>query len=273
MRGLIRHNDYEVEYFVFGTGPETLIAFHGFNNNAWDFHDLGTICGNQYSVLAVNIFFHGSSRVQDRVISRGFSLKDLKDLFRDIYNILPTDKYTLMGYSLGGRICLKLFELYPDKIDRIILLAPDGIRVSRFYLFLTRTFAGRFILKKVIYRPEIFFIVARMLRKSGIVGEKKYQFAVNNFDNRHRREKVYQVWMTLRNVISKNSSIKSLLGRYDVHLFLFFGKYDRIIPSSIGRRFARGAENHVHFYELDEGHRMIRPDTLRKVMKIVNNQP
>lgn len=245
-----------------------MIAFHGFNNNAQDFACLEEIAGEGFTIISINIFFHGSSKVNERMIEKGFSIDDLKTLFEDIYKIRQSEKYILLGYSLGGRIVLKLLEIFPDKIEEIILIAPDGIRISPFYLFFTRTTPGRFLLRKAVQRPQFFYVVSDLLRKMRIVDEKKYQFARNNFDGLQKREKVYQIWLTLRNVISDNKTVKELLRKHNIRLHLFFGKYDKIIPSSIGRRFRKGSEKNIIFHELEEGHRMIRPDVLEKVIKI-----
>ena len=267
MRGVIHHADYELEYFIFGKGPKTMLAFHGFNNSAHDFESLGEVAGNLYTIISVNIFFHGNSTVEERMIQKGFSIEDLSVLFTDLYNVKPTEKYTLIGFSLGGRIVLKLLELFPEKIEEIILLAPDGFYTSPFYLFLTRTKAGRLVLKQTIKNPGTFNNIAGILRKTGIISEKRYQFARNNFDNSDRREKVYQVWLTLRNVLSKKGTIKELLVKYDIKMHLFFGKYDKIIPPSIGLNFSKGSEKHVFFNELEEGHRLMRKDIFEKVLK------
>ncbi len=269
MRGLISHEDYKLEYFIFGSGPKTIIAFHGFNNNAHDFESIGEFAGDRYTTVSINIFFHGGSSVKERMIEKGFSREDLKTLFADIYNIRKSDKYTLLGYSLGGRIVLKLLELFPEKIEEIILMAPDGIKISPFYLFFSRTKPGRALLKRAVNDPSIFNSISEFLRKTGLVSEKKYQFAKTNFDDLKQREKVYQIWLSLRNVLSDKNDIKALLKKHNLRIHLFFGKYDKIIPPSVGRNFSKGAGKHVVFHELEEGHRMIKPDILEKVLKIV----
>ena len=269
--GLISHPDYKLEYFLYGTGPRTLIVFHGFNNNAQDFESLGRIAGERYTIIAINIFFHGNSTVENHLIESGFSNDDLRQLFGDIFNVRPADKYTLMGYSLGGRICLRLFELFPTMIDEIVLLAPDGIRINPFYKFLTGTGIGRGIMRYAVHNPGLFESLAGFLRRTRIVSEKRYQFARSNFENEEKREQVYKVWMTLRNVRSERTSIKNLLQKTGVRLHLFFGKFDKIIPVSIGRNFQKGAEKQIRLNVLEEGHRLVKPETLQKVMNLIKN--
>ena len=52
-------------------------------------------------------------------------------------------------------------------------------------------------------------------------------------------------------------------------MYLFFGKFDKIIPTSIGKKFMNGVEKQVRLYELEEGHKLVKPEVLEKVMKFV----
>ena len=54
MRGLIKNSNYDIEYFVYGTGNKILLAFHGFNNHAEDFKIFGNTFGNEFTIVAIN---------------------------------------------------------------------------------------------------------------------------------------------------------------------------------------------------------------------------
>jgi len=269
MRGLITHKDYEIEFFEYGNGSHIIFAFHGFNNHAEDFKAFGEIAGNEYKVVAINLFFHGDSHAHTDIVERGFSIDDLKKLFDSISALFPAEKYTLMGYSLGGRIVLKLLEIYPEKIEKIILIAPDGIRISPLYRYLTQFTAGQTLFKRVADNPTYFFVLARLIKSFRIVGEKKYAFAINNFDTKQKREKIFLVWMIFRRIISEGSKIKDVIKKYNIPVHLFFGKHDKIIPPSIGIRFQKGMEKYVTLNTLDSGHRLLKENTLKEIAEIL----
>ena len=265
MRGLIKNSNYDIEYFVYGTGNKILLAFHGFNNHAEDFKVFGNTFGNEYTIVAINLFFHGQSQAQNHIVEKGFSIYDLKNLFDEIADLFPAEKYSLMGYSLGGRIVLKLIEIYPEKIEKIILLAPDGIRISIMYRFLTQTFPGNRLLKRVVDNPSIFFSLAGFLRKTGLLGEKKYQFTLGNYDSKTKRQKVYQVWMVLRKIISKKSEVKNAIRKNNLPVALFFGEYDLIIPPSIGKKFQKGMGKYMSLHILKSGHKLLKEDIVKEI--------
>lgn len=265
MQGMIHHADYSIEYFKFGRGQKIMFAFHGFNNHARDFKILEDFLGDTYTIVSFNIFFHGESNAKNFLVERGIQKEDFAEIFRELKERFPAQEYTLMGYSLGGRIVLKIMEMYPEHTEKLILLAPDGIRLNPFYLFLTHTLLGKKLLFLVIHHPSIFFITARILRKTGLVSEKKYSFARNNFDTISKREKVYLVWMILRKVISKKEELKNIIRRHKIPVYLFFGEKDKIIPPSIGWKFSNGVEKHVFINILDAGHKLINS----RVMSLV----
>lgn len=269
MRGIIKHKEYEIEYFTYGSGPKPLIAFHGFNNNASEFKPLGDFAGNEYFIIAINIFFHGDSHAVTNLVEKGFSMDDLKELFNEIKSLRPSEKYTLLGYSLGGRIVLKLLEVFPEEIEAVILLAPDGIRISPYYRMLTQTSIGRRLLKRVVDKPKVLLFGARLLKKSGILSRHNYKFGLSNFDSRAKREMVYKVWMTLRMFIPDKKVVKDLLKKHHIHLHLFFGKYDRIIPTSIGRKFSKGSEEFITLNVLETGHHLLKEKNLQEVARII----
>ena len=269
MQGLIKNSDYDIEYFVYGNGHKILLAFHGFNNDAEDFKVFEKTFGNEYTIVAVNLFFHGKSHAKNHLVEKGFSIYDLKNLFDEIADLFRAEKYSLMGYSLGGRIVLKLIEIYPEKIENIFLLAPDGIRISFMYRFLTQTFQGNKLLKRVVDNPSIFFALASFLRWTGLLGEKKYQFTLGNYDSKTKREKVYLVWMTLRKIISSNTEVKKVISKYKIPVHLFFGKYDLIIPESTGKKFQKGMEIYIYLNVLESGHKLLKENTVKEISEIL----
>ena len=273
MRGVIKNSDYEMEYFVYGSGKKILFAFHGYNNHANDFKVFENYLGKEYTIVSVNLFFHGDSHAMDHLVEKGFSIDDLRIFFDELALLFPAEKYSLMGYSLGGRFALKLLEVIPEKIERIILLASDGIHINMMYRFLTQTWLGKIVLKKVVDHPGLVFTLGKIIWKTGLVSEKRYQFTLSNYDTKSKREKVYRVWMTMRKIVSKNSHVKFLIRKYYIPMHLFFGKHDQIIPPEIGKKFQKGMEELISLNILDSGHQILKEMNLTEIAsKLLENK-
>ena len=136
----------------------------------------------RYTIVSVNLFFHGKSFSEKGVFKPGFSEKDLNGLFERFLLEFKATRFSLMGYSLGGRVVLQLAINYAERINRVFLLAPDGLKISRWYRFVTHWRIGRRIFKRIVRNPKRFFSVAGFFHKLRLVGTKQYKFALSNFD-------------------------------------------------------------------------------------------
>jgi pimeloyl-ACP methyl ester carboxylesterase len=257
--------NYTCEYQLFGNGKKILFAFHGFNNNAGNFSELEPLLRDSHQIISINLFFHGKSSVEEHLVEKGISTEDLSDVFQKLMLKFPSPVYELIGYSLGGRVALKIFELFPSRIKRIYLLAADGLRINRVYTFLTGSQVGRMLFRRAVQNPARLFRLASFFRRTTIINPKKYEFALGNFDTDIKRKKVYNVWMTFRRILPDIKKVASLAKKHGTQIHLFFGKYDTIIPSRLGNKLADYGGNQVKVHILETGHRLLTVEAFRPV--------
>src|SRR5260370_41963530 len=98
------------EYEVFGNGSEILLAFHGFANHPSDFKVFEPALGTKFKIISFHLPYHGPvpSDLSGKEIS--YSKEDLKQLFKKFFALNSIKNFSLMGYSLGGKIALQLME-------------------------------------------------------------------------------------------------------------------------------------------------------------------
>lgn len=266
--GIISWKGFHWEYFVYGEGPEVLFAFHGFDNDAVDFSVFEKDLGKRYTIVAINLFFHGRSFTEKGIFKPGFTTQDQQELFKRFLVEFDCKRFSLLGYSLGGRVVLQLAIDFSDRINRIFLLAPDGLKIGYWYLFVTHTRIGRFLLERVVKHPDHFFFVARFLRSIRVIGEKPYKFALNNFDNAEKRRKVHDVWILFRHILPDPFLVKIALEEHQVSLHMLFGVHDTIIPAAWGKRFMRGLDVPVTLDVLEMGHNMLKQKVAKEVARL-----
>lgn len=113
-------------YQWFGAdAPRILVLVHGLSSPSWVFSGLTrslTMAG--YRVLSYDLYGRGFS---DRVAgqqSLAFHSAQLKALL----DALEIDEpVALLGYSMGGAIAATFAAAEPDRVDRLVLLAPAGV--------------------------------------------------------------------------------------------------------------------------------------------------
>lgn len=96
-----------------------------------------TPLSEMFQVYAPDLPGYGQSDKPDITYSLDFYV----DFLREWMKQLGLDQVHLVGLSLGGGIAIRFATMYPDKVDRLVLVAPYGIfnklnshRLSYFYV-------------------------------------------------------------------------------------------------------------------------------------------
>jgi pimeloyl-ACP methyl ester carboxylesterase len=183
---------------------------------------------------------------------------DLKELVETCLAQNSVKTFSLMGYSLGGRIVLQLISLFTDRINTVILFAPDGIRNNWENSFITKTSFGKMVYQRIINNPSRLFKIVTLLKTIKLINPKLSDFVHNQLSTREKRQLVWDVSRYLQNIKPDVSNIQRIINTNKINIHLFFGKYDSIIPPSIGKRFVRGLNNKSVLHIVESGHNLVR---------------
>jgi 2-succinyl-6-hydroxy-2,4-cyclohexadiene-1-carboxylate synthase len=105
-----------------------LVLLHGFTHTGASWDPVVTALGERYLALAPDIRGHGASSSLEPVT--------LDSVLEDLARLLPS-RFTLAGYSMGGRIALHAALALPARVQRLVLigaspgLADPGERAAR----------------------------------------------------------------------------------------------------------------------------------------------
>lgn len=116
----VQIDDISISYYIKkASEPEdkVILFLHGFpfNKNSWKAQLEGL--EDNITGLAIDIRGHGLSTSGHGFFSIDLFVKDLNKLMEK----LGFDKVILCGVSMGGYIALRSYELFPDKIEGLIL--------------------------------------------------------------------------------------------------------------------------------------------------------
>lgn len=109
----IENIKYHIE--IKGEG-KPIICLHGFSENlsTWNLLKL-----DEYQLILIDLIGHGES--DKPYLRKYYSLKVMiKHLNKLIYQ-LGLKKYSMLGYSMGGRVALAYVLAYPNEIHKLIL--------------------------------------------------------------------------------------------------------------------------------------------------------
>ena len=266
MRTIIyNHKNSKIVGVRYGEGPQKVICLHGYGEDAQKFAFLEKSLGNQFSFYCINLPFHGETNWQS---TEALSPAELSGIIEKIIEgDTENSPCFLLGYSLGGRIALSLYEQNPKKYSKLILLAPDGFTVNPWYWFATQTTVGNKLFRFTMKNPGWFFSLAKKLNQWKIINDSVFKFAHYYIDDANARELLYKRWTVLKNFKPDLAKIKTLAKENGTKVFLFYGRFDRIILPRKGKQFCSTIGNLGSVTILPAGHQLLNEKSLEEISK------
>lgn len=236
-----------------GNGAHLLICLHGFGESAAHFALLTEGLGARFTIVALDMPLHGRTEWKEE---REFTRADLKAVIQMVMQQEQQQRYSLLGYSMGGRLALCMVEEMAVQLQYVVLLAADGIKNNPWHLFATQTSLGNRLFKYVAYHPQVFFALLSSWHKLGLLNESVHKFAFNSMNQQEKRLLVYHVWTCMRRMMPDLKLCRQLLARHRIYALLIYGKYDRIIPHTLGTRLVDGSFP-GEILVLEKGHQLL----------------
>lgn len=106
-----------LNYKQVGEGDDVLIILHGLFGSLDNWKTPGKFLSKNRKVITVDQRNHGRSFWDDE-ISYDLMAEDLKKLVDE----LNLTNFTLMGHSMGGKTALRFTQLYPEHINKLIVV-------------------------------------------------------------------------------------------------------------------------------------------------------
>lgn len=132
---VLNGNDYS--YLDSGSGPAVLFI-HGLTGSSRNWAHLVNELNGDHRVLAPDLHGHGSSAKP----MGDYSISAHAATLRDLLDQLGVDRVTLVGHSLGGGIAMQFCYLFPQRVERLVLVASGGFGRSVSPLLRSATLPG-----------------------------------------------------------------------------------------------------------------------------------
>ncbi|MBA3827542.1 MAG: alpha/beta hydrolase [Taibaiella sp.] len=258
--GYVRIESGKLHYLRSGNGKKILLAFHGYGNSASLFSSFTNYLGKEYTIISIDLPYHGKSEWSEKEALKKKDIIILADHFTKQHHV---EKISLLGYSIGGKVCLSMVQEIPEKIDKVLLIASAGLIFEPFFHFVTRNFAGRKLFTGLLTNPKKYLQVIDWLKNRKLIAENRYRF-VNYVQSEESRKFLLRAWPALKNMVPDQRKLKAIIRQYRIPICIFMGKYDKIIPADTALRFQKGLDT-VSVTILPKGHRVFDAETLQQI--------
>ena len=237
-----------VSWYRWGSGPGLIVALHGFGERALSFAPWGEALPEGFSLFAPDLPFHGDSHWKENT---PFTPDQLRTLIHKMTG--SEDPFILCGYSMGGRLCLSFAQAFPREVSRLVLLAPDGLKVNFWYWLSTQTAWGNRLFRYTMEHPDLFLKTVHLLGKRLLLNQGIVKYIQRYLGEDARRQDLYRIWTCMRAFRPDLDAVRS----HHIPTRLVFGRYDRIIQPSQGYRFQKKAGEDCAVTELPTGHQLL----------------
>jgi pimeloyl-ACP methyl ester carboxylesterase len=115
-------NGRELAFLDSGKGP-AILFIHGLTGSHRNWAYLIKALKADHRVLAPDLWGHGESAKPMGDYSLGAHAATLRDLL----DLLGIERVTLVGHSFGGGISMEFCYLFPERVERLVLVSSGGL--------------------------------------------------------------------------------------------------------------------------------------------------
>jgi pimeloyl-ACP methyl ester carboxylesterase len=259
---------HELSYVDSGSGPVVLFI-HGILGSQRQWEHLIDSMDEDHRVVLPDLFGHGESAkpVGD------YSLSAHAAAMRDLLDHLGIERVTLVGHSLGGGIAMQFFYLFPDRVERLVLVSSGGLGRELNVLLRSATLPGAASVLSVIASAPVLSRVEALGRGASKVGWRPgadVGAIWRGFSSLGDGESRRAFLATTRAVIDIGGQTISahdhLEGALPIPTMIVWGSKDRMIPASHALSLEKKLpdcrvemfEGAGHFPHLDDPERFVR---------------
>lgn len=259
----ITHGHSRIHYLRMGTGAEWLFCFHGYGENADSFRLLEPALGARFTIIAIDLPFHGKTIWNDELLFTPESLVGLINLVKP--QKMPMH---LLGYSMGGRIAMQLVQLIPEQVGKLVLIAPDGFHKNKWQWIATRTKAGNRLFRYFMHRPAAVLALTDRAAKFGLYSKSLQKFIHYYLDDAEQRLLLYRRWTTLRGFRARKVLLRQIVLAHKIPVRLLFGKHDHVILSKHAAAFAN-SNPLIELKVIEAGHQLLKQKYLPQILDAI----
>lgn len=246
------------------------MCLHGYGESQQSFHFLEKYLASDYTIIAIDFPFHGETQWEEGMLFTTNDLLAIADSLRSKHGD-ETSRFTILGFSMGGRIALQLLQAIPEQIDKVILLAPDGLKVNFWYWLATQTYIGNKLFAFTMKHPGWFFFFLKAGNRLGLINQSVLKFTRFYIDDISARRQLYERWTCMRSIKPDLTLIKKIIRTHQIPVRLLYGRYDRIIRHERGEKFRDGIESLCTLQIIQAGHQVLQEKHVSQIIQLIQS--
>ncbi len=251
---IAQYKQLRIRYIKAGEGRHLILAFHGFSRTPEEFLPLMKGRENDYTLLSFYLPGHATAEPLE---SKNIDVIWWCKLMENLIDEHQAENVTVLGYSLGGRIALHTCMLWGLKNYKLLLLAPDGIKVHPLQRIAMQYNWGMRIFGWVMKHPKTTITLCRVFAALKMMDRGQHQFLSRQFKEESKRRTIEKVFPLFRFFLSDADSIREFISRRSDSIRIFLGERDGVIPPNVAENLSTKVRADVVKILPDVGHDLL----------------
>jgi len=229
-------------------GSEWIFAFYGYGQQASVFRPLSAKLEGRYNLLVIDLPYEE--------LPQAISKSSFTSFLQGLIQKYGIQKITGISYSMGSRFNLVMAECLPAIVSKLILVAPDGVRIRLWTKLATKTWIGKKVFQYFVQSENAYLNIVTMLYRLKLMPSSIFAFTKWHMRDKLNRFKVYHSWMNMRKLNPDLKLINQHVLHYHFHLIAYFGKEDKVINQDCLKRLAAKIPS-AKIVQLNKGHSLL----------------
>jgi pimeloyl-ACP methyl ester carboxylesterase len=184
-----------------GTAP-VLWLIHGIGDSSRTWEGVIPLLACDHTVVAPDLLGHGAS---DKPRA-DYSIGGFANGMRDLQTVLGIDQATIVGHSLGGGVAMQFAYQFPERVERLVLVASGGLGAEVNPVLRAAAVPGASYAIAASSRPFVRKAVVGLGRRLARLG----------LMDRNDVEDVAVIWEGLRDEATRKAFLRTLRAVIDV---------------------------------------------------------
>lgn len=258
---MLKISNLKINYFLKGSGKQTILLLHGWGGSIKSYQPLLDILTqklelSKMQILVIDLPGFGKSQEPDST----WGIKDYTNFLATAIKKLhlKKNKLIIIGHSFGGQLAAYFAIVYPEYLDKLILIDPACLRRSGFLAKLAKSIRGNFKQKLKIALSFIPFskkILSKLLR---------------NYDYEKASARMKKI---MQRVLTED--LTQLLPKISTKTIIIWGEKDSITPPTEGITIKNLIKNSRLFFIKDARHspHLTKPSIVAHLILDFINEP
>jgi len=259
---------HSLHYRKTGSGNTVVLWFHGFGQQHQAFDKILFSNTTTYTHYTFDLFFHGHSTWAS---TAAIEKNDLQTLFSVFLNDEGINQFNVVAFSMGCRFAVTLAQQFSDRVQKLVMLAPDGIQFRFWYAIATYPYLSRKLFHRIVTHPAFWNRLLSIFEITHIIDKKLLRFAQRQMDSQQKREQVYNTWVNFRHLKINTTSLARLAETNGLSITLIAGKRDKIVPATLVQKLTRQIPQ-IQFFSFDANHNELIGVSGEVIFKVLRNQ-